>query len=367
MKRGETKTQKFKNGVKSVIENQRLMQPKKMQLKDFLVLSNAQGDIRPTKLNTFEEGLCSVFNTLSKEMIGDGRSGHVCSVHLQGQNFALKTSKCSKYKTVQDYIQENCVISSRMFFCEGEKDNMMAEYLIGKLCGDFLSINFLKMFQFEVCPLSEPEKAMDHILMEEASYTFDYFQYLMLESDFSEKDKEKKLDRILFQIFHALACFQNENVQIEHNDLHEKNIMVTEMNPEIAFRGKKLCQYEFLEYRIENESYYFPVKDMELIVKIGDFGLANKYSTPRILNSVPYRGFFRWADLQTVFANEYDFFTPFLSEMENLFNEVRDETTIFDLLAPANLRKFFPLVEKPNSEKTLLVGSASLRGNPWTE
>jgi serine/threonine protein kinase len=222
---------------------------------------------------------------------GEGRSGEAFDFEIDHQHLILKESFGSEL-SMQEFMQ-SCVhepgeeytgmdskkykLSRASFICTSP----LTEYMISKLCGDFFSINFLKMYQFELCE-------NEYTLMEKSTTTLlKFFQKNVRISRTGDpfRDENEK-NAILFQVLHALACMQNENVKIVHGDLHLDNIFLTEITDETLWHGQLLRNFSHLEYRVENRSFFVPLRDMRYIVKIADFGYAAKYAEPVILNPI---------------------------------------------------------------------------------
>jgi serine/threonine protein kinase len=164
--------------------------------------------------------------------------------------------------------------------------------LAGKLYREGTSINFLDTFHFAVCKgfaisvEGERRKAVNdtkqYTFMEMADGTLKG----MLSNDTSVSsgaDILSHMDEIVIQIIHAIGVYQ-QNYQIVHGDLHLDNIFLDVVTEESTYQGKKLVDVEFFEYVIGDRSIYIPRP--KYIVKIGDFGLACKYSTPIVANVI---------------------------------------------------------------------------------
>nr|QBK92458.1 MAG: protein kinase [Pithovirus LCPAC401] len=171
----------------------------------------------------------------------------------------LKVPKFSQRCLTDSNISlETVTIPKGVYLC---KNTVYSEFLIGLLCSDLArtrSINFMDIMDLSMCPESS----------EEISYMF---QERMIGS--LDKGLIKIDDSILIQVFHAIACYQ-ENYAISHNDLHDGNLFYTE------YVGLEKTTH--LAFVLDDVVLYIPKP--KYIIKIGDFGLSCKYSDFMIFN-----------------------------------------------------------------------------------
>nr|QBK92459.1 MAG: protein kinase [Pithovirus LCPAC401] len=166
---------------------------------------------------------------------------------LTKENISLKTFKIPK----GSYLCRNTIYS---------------EFLIGLLCSVLAttrSINFMDIMDLSMC--SGPEENTDLL---NATYLF---QEKMINS--LQHGSIKIDDSILIQVFHAIACYQ-ENYAISHNDLHTGNVFYTTNTFSEETTHVSLV--------LDDITLYIPKP--EYIIKIGDFGHSCKYSDPMIFN-----------------------------------------------------------------------------------
>nr|QBK92457.1 MAG: protein kinase [Pithovirus LCPAC401] len=160
--------------------------------------------------------------------------------------------------TTVDISLETITVPKGTYLCE---DTIYSEFLIGLLCSNLArsrSINFINIMDLSMCPESKSK----------ISYMFQERMMNSLEYGLIKIDGS-----ILIQIFHAIACYQ-ENYAISHNDLHTGNILYTK------YVG--LGETTHLAFVLDDVILYIPKP--EYIFKISDFGQSCKYSDFIILN-----------------------------------------------------------------------------------
>ena len=167
------------------------------------------------------------------------------------------------------------------YVCENDT---YIEYVIGLLCATLVSklkcANFLDVFGFSMCSQSSKlitPKLFDYTFMERIDYPV---------IDLYRKGKvtatESVVDSIYIQTVFAI-CAMQRILGVQHNDLHLGNVFLIDLRKvgwPIMYNGRDLRYVEYFEYEIDHTKVY--VKNEGLLVKIGDFGLAAKYSSPII-------------------------------------------------------------------------------------
>jgi len=157
------------------------------------------------------------------------------------------------------------------YICHNEA---YSEYILALLAGTFYekgtSINFIHTFSFATC--KSRYGAKNYTFMERIDGTLLSIQYGPRFQD--------SIEEILIQVLHAISTYQA--LKISHNDLHFGNIMFQYITPSTTWNGKRLVDYDYFEYIIGETSIYIP--RTRLLIKIGDFGLAVKYTHPVVGN-----------------------------------------------------------------------------------
>lgn len=228
--------------------------------------------------------------------IGRGVFGEV---FLTPDGKVVKTKKYKKKKVadetectygdlkLKDNIDGGTLEYEDVILC---KDPMYVEYIIQKLVGDLepKCKNYLKTYGFHVC------NDTTFFITEKADYSLTKFlPCLITESYKGDTGAKETIDAILFQIIYAIYGYQ-KTYAISHNDLYTDNIMLS--NTPKEYRSAKA-----FEYFVNGDLFTIPYTPF--IVKIIDFGEANKYSYPLVFNPKNIREtrnpkeFFRMFDL----------------------------------------------------------------------
>nr|QBK93906.1 MAG: protein kinase [Pithovirus LCPAC406] len=171
----------------------------------------------------------------------------------------LRVPKFSRRCLTKDDVSlKEITIPKGSYLC---RNAIYSEFLIGLLCSGLSksrSINFMDIMDLSMCPESSRK----------TSYMFQEKMIGALGDGLIKMN-----DSILIQVFHAIACYQ-ENYAISHNDLHVGNIFYTK------YVG--LEETTHLAFVLDDIILYIPKPDH--IIKIGDFGQSCKYSDYMILN-----------------------------------------------------------------------------------
>ena len=192
------------------------------------------------------------------------------------------TDKVKTYKRFDG--QGETIVPIGSYLCE---QISYSEYVIGLLCGDLyrsgISANFFDIFGFTTCPDTKNETVDQYVFMDKIDGSIRSIKDCVFEvwASHSEKYPEKFpeiIPTVLFiQVLHAIAVYQ-EIYQISHNDLHDDNIFIELIKKDTVYNSQNLYEADWFHYKLGKVDLYLPW--IPLIVKIGDFGLSVKYSTP---------------------------------------------------------------------------------------
>jgi hypothetical protein len=192
------------------------------------------------------------------------------------------------------------------------KDEAYSEYLISLLVGSLYeqgtSINFINTFAFATCRYS-PTVVAQYTFMQKIDKVL-----RKMESNLTSEEKEV----IILQTLHAIATY-SKVFNICHGDLHTSNIFLLEVKDDAGWNGVAFKDVTHFEYVTNGTSFYIPKP--KYIVKIGDWGLACKYSQRMVLNK----------ETITTGYNEKDGTGPWLP---NFYSEAYD--TLFFLMGMAD-------------------------------
>lgn len=155
------------------------------------------------------------------------------------------------------------------------KNNTYTEYIISLIVSEIYTsgkcINFLGMLGFATCKSKEIPQFSQYIFMEKISRT--------LKSIISESISEEDMASIIIQVTFAIGMMGT--LGVSHNDLHTDNIFLDEIVEGYTYNNSILSECDAFHYVYNTKSIYFPRG--KYIVKIGDFGLAGKFSVPIII------------------------------------------------------------------------------------
>lgn len=124
---------------------------------------------------------------------------------------------------------------------------------------------------------------LDMITCSSLSYQFIFME--KIDDDLSSAIWERKLnqgqfDYLMIQYFVAVALYQK--LEIVHGDTHSGNLFLSKITKNQIWKKTKLLNVEVFEYKVDGYKFYIP--NLRVILKIGDWGFACKYSHPEILN-----------------------------------------------------------------------------------
>jgi serine/threonine protein kinase len=169
---------------------------------------------------------------------------------------------------VNDAFKTYFIREGRGYACDNA---IYSEYVLMILLGEMYrksrTINFMDVFDFATC--YKKTNSMQYIFMEKIS-PMDVF----INNDSSV------ISNIIIQLLFSIASYQRKYL-ISHNDLHPGNIFAKVITLDTRWNGEEVLYYDYFSYDIDGVKLYIP--NSTFIIKIGDFGLACKYSDPCIL------------------------------------------------------------------------------------
>lgn len=173
--------------------------------------------------------------------------------------------------------------------------NTYSEYANSLFASELLrqqhSINFVHTFSFATCSEMLLPAVYARRLQSKGSYDPKLAERYVAQYTFMEKidgtlrslltsnPTPAELDGWFIQIMHAMAVYQTI-YQLQHNDLHDDNVFYLEVKPDTTWKNKTVSLFNYFSYRVGNKSVYIPA--LRYLMKIGDWGLSIKYSTPII-------------------------------------------------------------------------------------
>lgn len=303
--------------------------------KDTIKIINNGGDLftHLTEKKTF----CPLIGSKIElgKMLGKGVYGKVFEISFPGKGkrkYAVKVSAmsnipCSKkteYKRLDD--KGKTVIPKGSSICEMEYSEYGISLLTGELFRDGTCINFLDVFAFSAC-MSADKIPRQYTFMEQINSSLRKKIGCIMEltrgakpfKNLALKQRETLTNSVLIQILFTLAVLSRK-YQIVHGDLHDDNVFLV-YDPDLEWEGERIGDYDYYEYKIDGTSIYIPA--IPLIVKIGDWGLAVKYSAPMIGNI-------------TTMENGFDQYDHNGSWLPNFFTPAYDTTFIVSIFKTQN-------------------------------
>lgn len=259
------------------------------------------------KYLTGKNALCPLIGTEIKlnKVLGKGEGGIVFEISFSGSNgkkkYAVKKSKIynfddpngdsigpRSYRRVDDLGKT--IIPPGSSICEKEYSEYAISLLTGELVRNGTCINFMDVFAFSMCPNPGGKSFSQYTFMEQIDSSVRKDMGCIMEDPYgpdgntgkglNTKQRRTLTNSVLIQTLFALAVL-DRTYQIVHGDLHDDNIFLVH-DPDFVWNGKRIGDYDYYKYKIDNTSIYLP--GIPLIVKIGDLGLAVKYSAPMIGN-----------------------------------------------------------------------------------
>lgn len=118
------------------------------------------------------------------------------------------------------------------------------------------------------------------------------------------------LTELIFEIFITLSILYK--YKINHYDLHRYNISIVDYQQTgYYYNGININTVPFLQYNVDNTSYYLPQRGF--IFKLLDFDFACKYSDPKIIQYDNYRRNWEEYNILPQWQPGYDWFHVILS------------------------------------------------------
>lgn len=301
------------------------------------------------------------------------KKGHLRIFDVQALRKALPTGKI-----IIPLFFTTC-LPDNQYVCE----DRYSEYLLSLLTATFKrsgkSVNFVDTFLFAMC--GKGEETRQYTFMEKIKSNFADIANLRFESSFSGYKGSHfpypdVADSLFIQVLHAIATYQT--LKINHNDLHQDNILIDFVTADTEFNGQKLEQADFYEYVVGDKSLYIPGGKFlagKYIVKIADWGYGCKHSTPEVCNKDVFRGLYnntRYARptsfsvnydmlfISTTFANMNWSNTFITHAVSAMFGEVFTTQKALE----RNIRRYLDFEGKKSSGRPILEEIGKLKIGP---
>jgi serine/threonine protein kinase len=187
-------------------------------------------------------------------------------------NMCLITKNAETFQRIpQGKVATTVTVPVGSYLCD---TNVYSEYVIGvytgKLYREGLCANFFDVHSMFTCPRKKADEFMQYIVMDKIDGD------LMAVGDSKLKDPVER-NSVYIQTLMAIACYQKK-YQLSHNDLHAGNVFIEYIKNDTMYNNQDLSKATWFHYNVSGYNIYFPAG--KIIVKIGDYGLSVKYSTP---------------------------------------------------------------------------------------
>lgn len=184
---------------------------------------------------------------------------------------------CSNEDVIVREMTGNITTYPNAYLCE---NTIYTEYINSRIASTFDSFNFTESLSFDICKNPKSQNAYEeYTLMEKIDTTLR--KLINNEDNKFPTLKGKDLAYITIQVMFALCCMQSENVKMSHNDLHDDNVFIKIVNDNTTYKGKRLRDYKYLEFKFGDSSFCLPTEDVKYIVKIGDWGLSSQFGSSK--------------------------------------------------------------------------------------
>lgn len=328
--------------------------------------------------------LCPLIDTDIKltKMLGKGSYGAVFEITFPGKGtrkYVVKRSFNQPPKCLPNAKQYKRVdgagfteITKGSSICQMDASEYAISLLLGEIYRQSKCINFIDVFSIAICPGPGKEQGT-YIFMEKINTSIRRSRLCTsskskILTKIPEGKRSQLEDSIIIQTLFAMVAY-HQYYHIVHGDLHDDNIFV-DSNPDLEWKGHKIRDYDYFEYKISGKkqpggpcsdictrkgtkhdecaygdvSIYLPA--VPAIVKIGDLGLAVKYSIdggPMVGNEV-------------TLADGYDVGGGNGPWLPNFYTEAYDTThfiSSFQLVNPSNklVRKILAWIFKQDLKK----------------
>lgn len=240
--------------------------------------------------NKYDEMICDQTKYKVEKKLGEGANGIVYLIKfienikdLPNKEYVIKTIWSSKYIEYSCFknISYKAINGVEQTFDNSLLCDQHSEYILGSILSNQNCINFIETISYSPCDKGiGMDRPFIFLLMEKADGD-------MTEIVQRKNINENNYNNLCIQVFVAIAVMEMQ--KINHNDLHSGNIFYVELNDDTSYKGNKIRDYDYVSYTFPSlgiEPIYIATDTLQYILKIGDCGLANKYSYPYILNSI---------------------------------------------------------------------------------
>lgn len=202
--------------------------------------------------------------------------------NINNINIPISMVECRVNSDKIKYIQGSIVnIEAGDYVC---LSNIYTEFLNSLLASKLLetqqSIHFIHTFGITSCS-NDNMQPTQSIILEHLDSDLKKFLTDLDIGLYTQQFDIVDLDVIVFGVIHSIYMLVNKYSMV-HNDIHLANIgLINSHRVRYGFDNRLISSYDFVSYGVGDDQYYFNVPNY--IIKIVDFGYAQSFSKPKIL------------------------------------------------------------------------------------
>jgi len=263
-------------------------------------------------------------------------------------------------RLVIDYLPEEDlenIVKNSIYFNKGD-----SEFIIGRIATNLyeqgLCINYIKTEDIKKCINNVYYDSSTRditfyfdtlLLVEKADGDLNsYLTYYVRSMD--DEYFNKTIKSILFQTLFGIVCL-HEYCNIIHNDIFPRNILYKFIKNSTEYNSEIIKYADYFYYNIKGKKYNIPYCD--IIVKITDFGLANKFGDINVFTHFLFKfsntkiRYSELTDIMMFLIGFYEFFEKIGRLTENM---VLWKELIYDMIVECFLENYrrYNLPEEEN-------------------
>jgi hypothetical protein len=212
----------------------------------------------------------------------------------------LESCSLSKAKSYLRFdMRGETVFNPKDSLCKMVNSEFALSVLMGDIYNKNKCIHFLNTFYFATCPTPGTSMVAQYTFMEKIDFSMRRRLGCIMEKPRdvakykSPTYTEDCVNSIVVQILYSIYAYQ-KLYKIVHGDLHDDNVFLEFVTSDTRWMDSSVLDADYYRYKIkvvnEEESSSTTIlhvkggRECPYIVKIGDWGMACKYSSPKICN-----------------------------------------------------------------------------------
>jgi serine/threonine protein kinase len=222
--------------------------------------------------------------------------------------------KCFKNIEVRSKDKKTRTYKNAFVCSKKGVENIITEYYMSLYASQLSKYNFIDTYAIQHCP-----KETGYIFMEKIDD--DLASLFSPRSKHHPSDDDMKI--IILQILYALHLLHTS--EIMHCDAHIGNIFYVSIDAYPELKKSDCLLFDFTckanKHLPENaRKFYIPTSKVKYIIKLGDFGMASKFSEPYIFNDI----IFDHKEFVDYFSPMYDIIVAFSSTVDShLYTQIQ--------------------------------------------